>query len=650
MALTKITSQMFDTSAAGHDFNIDNGTFVVDASANRVGIGTTSPSLKFHSSETGGSTIAGLFQTNQTDSYISFQASGTTDNSTVRIGAVGDALRAFVNGAFRFAITSAGNVGIGTVSPAEAFTIKGDGHRMTIESADYENVMIGRRGSSGVDLDKGYLRMKAAGVNKVILDTAGDSYLMGGNVGIGSTSAPPEKLHVYTTGNSRVEVESTTGVAAFKATNNSGSYAWYVDNTADKFHLYDFTDNAQRVTIDGSGNVGIGTSSVTSNVGWNKFLLVDGGTSNAVIVGGTDGQQANIGAVDGFYIDVYGHSTATNNNIIFRTQNANSVSAGSERMRIDSSGNTTFKTSAGHLSVEALGGGSVKLNSNGSMGMNVASGFNYEIDVGGTEAMRIDSSRKLLVGKSSSNYASEGIELRPNEVLITKNGLNPLSVRGSGNGSYISINSSGTTVGSIGSFAGVRPYFSSPNTGISPYNQVIYPVDGSGNATNGVTDIGHSSYRFKDLYLSGGAYLGGTAAANKLDDYEEGTWTPGVTGTGNSLGGGAAVGRYTKVGRMVYLQLFINNDGSNTFGSGAYDITGLPFTAVNSSAQVIPAMAMVRYVTPPSGAFQLNTYTPANQTKLQFYWSDTSNWEQLIGTHITSTNFAMYAGVVYEAA
>ena len=44
MALTKLTPQMFDTSAAGHDFNIDNGTFVVDASANRVGIGTATPS------------------------------------------------------------------------------------------------------------------------------------------------------------------------------------------------------------------------------------------------------------------------------------------------------------------------------------------------------------------------------------------------------------------------------------------------------------------------------------------------------------------------------------------------------------------------------------------------------------------------------
>ena len=45
-------------------------------------------------------------------------------------------------------------------------------------------------------------------------------------------------------------------------------------------------------------------------------------------------------------------------------------------------------------------------------------------------------------------------------------------------------------------------------------------------------DIGSSSKRFKDLYLSGGAYLGGTGAANKLDDYEEGTWTPTSGGSG----------------------------------------------------------------------------------------------------------------------
>ena len=44
--------------------------------------------------------------------------------------------------------------------------------------------------------------------------------------------------------------------------------------------------------------------------------------------------------------------------------------------------------------------------------------------------------------------------------------------------------------------------------------------------------IGWSSNRFKDLYLSGGAYLGGTGSANQLDDYEEGTWTPVLSGGG----------------------------------------------------------------------------------------------------------------------
>jgi hypothetical protein len=38
-------------------------------------------------------------------------------------------------------------------------------------------------------------------------------------------------------------------------------------------------------------------------------------------------------------------------------------------------------------------------------------------------------------------------------------------------------------------------------------------------------DLGTSTVRFKDLYLSGGVYLGGTGSANHLDDYEEGTFT-----------------------------------------------------------------------------------------------------------------------------
>ena len=84
-------------------------------------------------------------------------------------------------------------------------------------------------------------------------------------VGVGASS-PAEKLHVYTTGASRIEVESTTNIAGLKATNNQGSYAWYVDSSADKFHLYDFTDSANRLTLDGAGNIGIGTVSPSTVV------------------------------------------------------------------------------------------------------------------------------------------------------------------------------------------------------------------------------------------------------------------------------------------------------------------------------------------------------------------------------------------------
>jgi hypothetical protein len=56
------------------------------------------------------------------------------------------------------------------------------------------------------------------------------------------------------------------------------------------------------------------------------------------------------------------------------------------------------------------------------------------------------------------------------------------------------------------------------------------------------------------LRLAGGGiqFNGDTAAANALDDYEEGTWTPVISdGTNNATMGVSAQGRYTKIGNLV---------------------------------------------------------------------------------------------------
>ena len=111
-------------------------------------------------------------------------------------------------------------------------------------------------GNGSLLTDINSVEWNRSGTN-VFLSNTGDS------VGIGTTS-PQETLHVNGSGATRVEVESTTSVAAFKATNAQGSYAWYVDSTADKFHLYDFTDNLERISLDGAGSVGIGTVSPES--------------------------------------------------------------------------------------------------------------------------------------------------------------------------------------------------------------------------------------------------------------------------------------------------------------------------------------------------------------------------------------------------
>jgi len=94
-------------------------------------------------------------------------------------------------------------------------------------------------------------------------------------------------------------------------------------------------------------------------------------------------------------------------------------------------------------------------------------------------------------------------------------------------------------------------------------------------------DIGTSGARFKDLYLSGGVYLGGTGSANKLDDYEEGSWTPVVTSASGTLTTVTiSEALYTKIGRFVTVHTkFVLTDAGT--GSASLTVDGFPYV-INS--------------------------------------------------------------------
>jgi hypothetical protein len=72
-----------------------------------------------------------------------------------------------------------------------------------------------------------------------------------------------------------------------------------------------------------------------------------------------------------------------------------------------------------------------------------------------------------------------------------------------------------------------------------------------------------------------------TAAANALDDYEEGEWTAVLEGSTSNPSGtyGNQAGRYTKIGRTVFVIFQVLLNSGFSAGSGSIRISGLPFTS-----------------------------------------------------------------------
>jgi len=190
------------------------------------------------------------------------------------------------------------------------------------------------------------------------------------------------------------------------------------------------------------------------------------------------------------------------------------------------------------------------------------------------ERMRIDSSGNVLVGKTASTVNTVGgqIEAGGQGGFTVTSDAAIVANRKSTDGTVISIRKDDSTVGSIGSYASYTN-FGTSDVGLmfNTSAQAVIPHNMSTNAPrDNALNLGQGGYRWKDLYLSGGVYLGGTGSANKLDDYEEGTWTPANSGTAFAT----AYGSYTKIGDRVFCQFKVIAGSGSTSG----DWSGLPFT------------------------------------------------------------------------
>jgi hypothetical protein len=129
---------------------------------------------------------------------------------------------------------------------------------------------------------------------------------------------------------------------------------------------------------------------------------------------------------------------------------------------------------------------------------------------------------------------------------------------------------------------------------------------------------------------NGLTFNGDTAAANALDDYETGTWTPVIsfsTGT-TGITYTEQTGNYIKVGNLVtlYCSVVLSAKGTST---GGVRIANLPFTPVNSAPGVFSMNKNITY----SGT--LSYYSPATHFGYVYQTTDGGNRSQ-----ITQSSFA----------
>ena len=136
-------------------------------------------------------------------------------------------------------------------------------------------------------------------------------------------------------------------------------------------------------------------------------------------------------------------------------------------------------------------------------------------------------------------------------------------------------------------------------------------------ATDNTVDLGASSTRFKDLYLSGGAYIGGTGSANKLDDFEEGTFDLTVSDatSGGNTGSVTQNNFYTKIGDTVILNInLINITTTGLTGATNLYLQGSPFTPNSNSYGA--GQAGVNLINVEASCFGLSMFINGGQSYL----------------------------------
>ena len=514
---------LYDHSNNSLQFYVNASERVRITSSGALGLGTSAPSTALHINSTNNFTIATTNQTNAANSYISFVDTGTTAGQ-VRCGSQGNDFVVNAGGIRGMTIAASGTV----TFPGQTLigSNTAGASKVRIDPTGFVNIQSNASAGEALKI------FDNSSTQKITLKADGTGSFAG-NLGVGTTS-PSSDLDVFNTGFVNLKIRSSgTNTAALNLTNSTRNYS--INSSGGAFTIFDATASSERLRLDSSGRLLIGTS--TSPTGGdahaqNAPLLIQGRVGSDADSGRINLQRGSAASADSSIGTI--SFTDSSNNAYARISVEADAATGTDdypgRIKFQTTENGQPGPPSTRLTIKNdgnVGVGTVNpprsLTNANSVTLTTGTAPQYRLNA--TAADGADDDRAVFgLATSNSHFVSNAVP--GDAVLRTTNGGNLLF-------------GEGTT------------------------------------ETMRITSAGQMRLAGRGI-----TFNGDTATANELDDYEEGTFTP-VLVFGNNTTGIVYNGRagfYVKVGKVVHAWVYINLSSKGT-ANGAAAISQFPFTS-----------------------------------------------------------------------